>query len=657
MGLSEAGNEIVQALTGRVPAALKEVGLNIGQTESSADALNKILEKFPYSANKVQVASQLVTNQLTIQKNQTNEVSVALGGQIAKYQTVGETVKQWAYLLLAHPLDFIAGHQVALLKDMVDDDIKVMETEKKMSDSIINDSDRRVKVVGANESDLSKLSDKELENRLQAAKDYDNEYKDLNGKLVTDMENFGKRDFQNEIERIKKLQEARKKALAERLQQEKKFGSELEKIKEEQDEFDLEQSMRTGDEKQDAENIRFAKEEARIGKEQAELTDIIKNGTDEQAAQAQKEWDKNNSLVEVKAKEHEEKITKIQQEEADERKKKLDEQLKKLYELREKNEKAFLDKELADNDLALAKGQESQQQHDKKAIQLQIAADQQQIAELDTTADDYLAKKTELQADIEKLQAQQITDDKKTNDVLRKNAADLADAVVDSYDKVVEGQEEANQTRLQGIQTDMQAQEALAEAGLKNSLAFEERRQAQLQAQQIKLQQQQTKAKELEVFLNAVASFSKDKPITSVASAVALLASVRAEEASISGGSKFEHGGVINDGVFVGRRHSQGGIHIEAEGGEGILSRKDMAAIGGPSGFKELRAAIHEGLPVPGSSLDTAGIERKLDSLQRTMQNLPVTTITADTIGNIVETRVSGLKKEIIKHVPNKKSF
>jgi hypothetical protein len=130
-------------------------------------------------------------------------------------------------------------------------------------------------------------------------------------------------------------------------------------------------------------------------------------------------------------------------------------------------------------------------------------------------------------------------------------------------------------------------QRELADKGLANTLAFEERKKAELERSKIAEQKKQEKIAKTQAFFNAFSSYSKDEPQTAAIKALkdVLLAEVVAKAFAKEGGIVGEiaepvAGGRIDRGIFKGRSHSQGGIHLEAEGNEGIFSGKEMGNLG-----------------------------------------------------------------------------
>lgn len=173
------------------------------------------------------------------------------------------------------------------------------------------------------------------------------------------------------------------------------------------------------------------------------------------------------------------------------------------------------------------------------------------------------------------------------------------------------------------------AQRQLAIAGKENTLAFEEKRQADLERQRMQEAKKLKRAKELEIFLNAMAEFSKDDPKQALGKALALMATAIAAEATFA-----EEGGIlgkINEKSWKGRKHKGGGdILVHAQTGEGIFSRKEVANMGGEAAFMNFKNLLANPItekPIPLSGVmfsgmtDTRKLEQKIDMLADVFRN------------------------------------
>lgn len=133
----------------------------------------------------------------------------------------------------------------------------------------------------------------------------------------------------------------------------------------------------------------------------------------------------------------------------------------------------------------------------------------------------------------------------------------------------------------------IERQQELADKGLGNTLAFEEKKKAELERAAIDEQKRKEKIKKIEAFFNLFSEYAKEDPKTALPNSIRDIALATAfsqafaEEGGIVGElAKNIEGGRIVKGIFKGRSHKQGGIHLEAEGEEGILSKKEMRNLG-----------------------------------------------------------------------------
>ena len=212
----------------------------------------------------------------------------------------------------------------------------------------------------------------------------------------------------------------------------------------------------------------------------------------------------------------------------------------------------------------------------------------------------------------------------------------------------------------------IERQKELANKGLANTLAFEERKAAELKVRQMREQKQQERIKKLEVFLNTFAEGSKTmKPAQALAAALKAVAMAElgsmifAEKGGIIGEISDRTG--IKGGMFT-KSHGSGDRLVMASPNEAILSERDMRALGGKQGFYDLRKMLHsgdfdmQGIPKMYSNFSPVGINAgiNIDALVKeqkktteALQRIPVIHTGFDDVGNVVETWQRGLDKKI----------
>jgi len=181
----------------------------------------------------------------------------------------------------------------------------------------------------------------------------------------------------------------------------------------------------------------------------------------------------------------------------------------------------------------------------------------------------------------------QYVEDKKAE--IRKQAEEEAiemaisamETITQAYSDALDLRIEKDQNALEKQKLNVERQESLAERGLENTLAQEKAIQAEKEKQLLIDQKKQQKLKEMETFFNLMAAYAQKDPNTAAAKAFVQVQLSKAIAA------RLEDGGVISDevakqngGILQGNSHKRGGILIEAEGSEGIFSKKEMARLG-----------------------------------------------------------------------------
>lgn len=154
----------------------------------------------------------------------------------------------------------------------------------------------------------------------------------------------------------------------------------------------------------------------------------------------------------------------------------------------------------------------------------------------------------------------------------------MLDAIFKAQQEAFDKRKELEDKQIARQDKNIDIQRGLAERGLANTLAFEEKRKAELERKQQKEAQTQKRVKLLETFLNSLAEFSKTDPKTALQKALLEVALATAASAVFA-----EEGGIIGEiGARSGRRRHKGGgdVLLHAQTGEGILSRSEMDNLG-----------------------------------------------------------------------------
>ncbi len=426
-------------------------------------------------------------------------------------------------------------------------------------------------------------------------------------------------------------------------------------------------------------DLKFQKEKEQLEKERRELIELThdKNASVRAAAledltllqateEAQQEAH-NNAMINL-AIETADKLSKI---EADAVAKQLKERLKaqKLDEdLFDVNTKS----DLVRQELALSeKGkltEEKQAEFDKKEIQRQLAVFEIKKSNLEAGSLEYRQiEEKELEL---RLELQKKADDKLKEQMQStlENIKQIGDFAIQEYEQMLQSNIDYLDHK-ESLQKDAIAQEQqLAIAGKANDLSFEVKKQADLERQREADVKKLKRAKELEVFLNAIASFSKDDPKSAIAKALALVAVTKGAEAAFG-----EEGGIlgkIKEKSWAGRKHTGGGdILLHAQTGEGLFSRKEVANMGGESafmGFKHLLAHPLREKPIPMSGVmfqsgfNTKRLEDRIESLEKTMKNKKEVNVDFESMKDMLAMNISVTENgvtETIKHILNRKKI
>lgn len=382
----------------------------------------------------------------------------------------------------------------------------------------------------------------------------------------------------------------------------------------------------------------------------------------ETATSEQKEL---NGVIEDLERDHQEKLLKIQTDYQEKQKKIFqDEEAKKIQEEQKKNkeemdylleqnsyqsdlEKIELKKRLADKKI-------TQEDYDKESndIDLQTMEDRLKIEH------DHGVEDLKLQTDIENKKLDiQLKSANKQKEILN----DLKEIAT----QIFEGLAENIQNNINAIDGQMERQnrmideqKILAEKGLQNDLAFEEKRADELTKKKLEEEKKLKNIKELEVFLNSVATYTQEgnNPAEAVGKALGILAATKAAEAVYA-----EEGGILGqtkERSYIGlggmsRRHRSGGdILLHAQRGEGIIPKNTMENWGltDNSKFNQfLKNPFNEKL-ISGSPKviiqDNSEVVKRLESLEETIRNKTETQINWDEYGQMIKTEVkNGITK------------
>jgi len=234
----------------------------------------------------------------------------------------------------------------------------------------------------------------------------------------------------------------------------------------------------------------------------------------------------------------------------------------------------------------------------------------------------------------------------------------ISDATFDRIEANHKAMMQMLDLEIKQAERNIEMQQSLAERGLTNTLSFERKQLEELEKQRIeaerKQQQRQKREEAAKLVLAFLAAYQKN--LETMPTFAALSSAFRDTLlAKVVGNAiaKFEQGGIvgmdgqpITDGVLKGNRHAQGGVLIEAEGGEGILSRKEIQNMGVANFYnlkRMLKTNVSDSITPTGS---TGAILQGINEMTETLKSIPQIHLGIDNLGQIVKSEVkAGLKK------------
>lgn len=309
----------------------------------------------------------------------------------------------------------------------------------------------------------------------------------------------------------------------------------------------------------------------------------------------------------------------------------------------------------------IKKGEEEEKTIIEKNNDEEIESNNREIAKKQRQKDEANDKELAAQEEFKRASLKFGEDLLKELEKLSEQKEALLDKEIDQQDKNIERQRE------------------LADKGLANTLAFEERKKAELERSKIAEQKKQEKIAKTQAFFNAFSSYSKDEPQTAAVKALkdVLLAEVVAKAFAKEGGIVGEiaepiAGGRIDRGIFKGRSHLQGGIHLEAEGNEGIFSGREMGNLGrenfyalknllknpiDDSIFERQNDSFNASIPIINVINKSDQVVEKLDELKKVIADKKETTWNIDAKGLISKEEFEKGFKTITQYKKAKRRF
>lgn len=281
---------------------------------------------------------------------------------------------------------------------------------------------------------------------------------------------------------------------------------------------------------------------------------------------------------------------------------------------------------------------------------------------------DATAKELEKQLELKKKEAE---DEKKLNkerlndflETSQKIAQITSERVEERFEKI----NKLNQEEIESRGENINKQERLAEKGLDNQLAFEERKRKEAQLREQEELKRQQKIKErialAESYLAAFESFLNDENTPANQAAFKALQEVLvAQGVSRTLASGFSDGGYTGDG---GKYDAAGIVHK----GEFVIDKETTAEMGlrgsDMSDFKNRMYSgnlfNHEFMTTNMSQkqaknyVDNTKVISAINDLNTTLKNKPVQMVEVDKLGNLIETVYKNGQKQVVKYKSSKR--
>lgn len=236
-----------------------------------------------------------------------------------------------------------------------------------------------------------------------------------------------------------------------------------------------------------------------------------------------------------------------------------------------------------------------------------------------------------------------------------------------------------SQKNLDNISKEQQAQEdslslqqSRAEKGLENTLEFEQRKAAELEAAKQKELKKQQRRQKIETFYNLLSGYAKQDASTALTKAakdIAISEAISiafAEKGGIAGEVKDR---TILEGGSLSKSHSSGDVLMALSPNEGILNERQMVALGGKEGFYNLQKMLDNPInddvlfpAVPKFSAvvmknDNAELLREIKDLKQIIKDKPVSSANITSVGDVITTTFQDGKRHILKVVSQKPRF
>ncbi len=335
----------------------------------------------------------------------------------------------------------------------------------------------------------------------------------------------------------------------------------------------------------------------------------------------------------------------------DEREKSLQREYKAFVEFHDKKDAALKD--------AIKKEKKTQEGFAENAKKLEEDTQKEEEDAFDKNRNEAIAKRKE---DEKK--------EKEANQRKVEEAKKLTDQILSQIDRRNQAELDAINTQIEAQDKSIDTQRALAEKGLDNTLAFEQRRKVELEREAQLQQKRLARLKKIEAYYNLFAQYAKEDPSTAAFKALKDIVISESITAAFA-----EDGGMgedIKDRTTLGmtglsKSHGPGqDMLVVMSKKEGVLTEDEITALGGSKGFYDLKKILnnpsddgefvkaeqsfqHVFAPKIASSEDS-GLTKAINKLSKKIDGIETVHTGIDGMGNLItRSEVGGIIRNIIK--------
>jgi hypothetical protein len=244
---------------------------------------------------------------------------------------------------------------------------------------------------------------------------------------------------------------------------------------------------------------------------------------------------------------------------------------------------------------------------------------------------------------------------------------EITDLTTDEIDKRFEAINNANEKEIDEREKNIERQEQLAEKGLENQLAFEEKKRDEAQLREKEELERQQKIKErialAEAYLAAFearlnepnadpnqAGFKALQDVLLAKGIAATLASGFSEGGYTGDGGKYDAAGIVHKGEFVIDKETTAQMGLRGNDMSDFKNRLYSGNL-----FNHEFMATDMSQKQASKQIDNTKVISAINDLNTTLKNKPVQMVEVDKLGNLIETIYKNGQKTVIKYKGNKR--